>query len=61
MAKQQEDAVTLELPLPTKRGRPLKPGGAMTDAERARAYRARKREERYDLWNKIYAGRNATA
>lgn len=28
-----------------KRGRPKKPGGAMSDAERARRYRARKKSQ----------------
>lgn len=42
MAKQAADLYTLDLLDKPKRGRPRKPN-ALTDAERARAYRVRKR------------------
>ena len=42
MAKQASDTFTLDLLDKPKRGRPRKPN-ALTDAERARRYRARKK------------------
>ena len=42
MAKQATDTFTLDLLDKPKRGRPRKPN-ALTDAERARRYRARKK------------------
>jgi hypothetical protein len=52
--KQSEDLHTIELPLdaskPRKRGRPRK-DDALSDAERARRYRARQRMLPKDEWN----------
>lgn len=52
--KQPDDRRTIELPLdpvaPRKRGRPPK-DDAMSDAERARRYRARQRMLPRDAWN----------
>ncbi|QJE02338.1 hypothetical protein HH212_21845 [Massilia forsythiae] len=52
--KQPDDRRTIELPLdpaaPRKRGRPPKED-AMSDAERARRYRARQRMLPRDAWN----------
>jgi len=52
--KQPEDLSTIELPLDAarakKRGRPPK-DDAMSDAERARRYRARQRMRPKDEWN----------
>jgi hypothetical protein len=56
--KQPEDLRTIELPLvdtlmPRRRGRPPK-ADKMTDAERARRYRARRKMQPKDSWNYPY-------
>jgi hypothetical protein len=43
VTKQINHSVTPDIPVKRKRGRPLKGEGAMTDAQRQRASRARKR------------------
>lgn len=53
MAKQAQDLYTVDMLDKPKRGRPRKPN-AMTDAQRAREYRARQRAKRdKEFWARI--------
>lgn len=54
MAKQDLDHYTVDMLDKPKRGRPRKPN-AKTDAQRAREYRARKREEQRAFIKSLYA------